>query len=92
MKKSEYSDSQIIAILNQAEAGTLVSEFYQEHGMSSAIFYKWRSKCVGIDASMVARLKEQEEESRRMKRCMLRSVLKQRSSRKPYKKVESSLD
>ena len=44
MRKSRYSDSQIMAILKQAEAGTPVPALCREHGMSSALFYKWRSK------------------------------------------------
>jgi putative transposase len=44
MKKSRYSDSQIISILKQAEAGTAVPDLCSEHGMSSASFYKWRAK------------------------------------------------
>ena len=44
MKKSRYSDSQIMAILRQADAGTPVPELCREHGMSSASFYKWRAK------------------------------------------------
>ena len=68
MKKSRYSDSQIIAIFKQAEAGTPVPELCREHGMSSASFYKWRSKYGGIDASMMTRLKELENENRRLKK------------------------
>ena len=52
MKKSKYSDSQIMAILKQAEAGSPVPELCREHGMSSATFYKWRSKYGGMDASI----------------------------------------
>ena len=66
MKKSRYSDSQIINILKQAEAGTPVTELCQEHGMSDATFYKWRSKFGGMDVSMMARMKELEEENRRL--------------------------
>ena len=47
MKKSRFTDSQIIAILKQAEAGTPVSELCREHGMSNASFYKWRSALAG---------------------------------------------
>jgi len=47
MKKSRYSDSQIISILKQAEAGTPIDELCREHGMSSASFYKWRAKFGG---------------------------------------------
>jgi putative transposase len=68
MKRSRYSNSQIINILKQAEAGTPVSELCREHGMSSAAFYKWRSKYGGMDVSMMARLKELEEENRRLKK------------------------
>ncbi len=52
MKKSSYSDSQILAMLNQAAAGTPVSALCREHGMSSATFYKWWAKYGGMDASL----------------------------------------
>jgi len=68
MKKSRFTDSQIIAVLKQAEAGTPVPELCREHGISAACFYKWRSKFGGMDVSMVARMKELEEENRRLKK------------------------
>lgn len=68
MKKSRYTDSQIIAILKQAEAGTPIPDLCREHGMSSASFYKWRSKYGGMDASLMTRLKELEDENRRLKK------------------------
>ena len=68
MRKSRYSDSQILSILKQAEAGTPVPDLCREHGMSSASFYKWRSKYGGMDALLMARLKELEEENRRLKK------------------------
>ncbi len=76
MKKSRYSDSQIINILNQAEAGTPVAELCWEHGMSDATFYKWRAKFGGMDVSMMARLKELEEENRRLKKMYAEERLK----------------
>ena len=76
MKKSKYSDSQILAILNQAEAGTPVPELCREHGMSSATFYKWRAKYGGMDASLMARLKELEDENRRLKKMYADERLK----------------
>ena len=68
MKKSRYSDSQIISILKQAEGGTPVPDLCREHGMSSATFYKWRAKYGGMEASLMARLKELEDENRRLKK------------------------
>lgn len=76
MKKSKYTDSQIMAILKQAEAGTPVPELCREHGMSSATFYKWRSRYGGMDASMMARLKELEDENRRLKKMYAEERLK----------------
>ena len=68
MKKSRFTDSQIIAVLKQAEAGTPVPELCRAHGISSATFYKWRSKFGGMGVSMVARMKELEDENRRLKK------------------------
>jgi len=68
MRTSRYSDSQIMAILKQAEAGTPVPDLCREHGMSSASFYKWRAKFGGMDASLMSRLKELEDENRRLKK------------------------
>ena len=76
MKTSRYSDSQIISILKQAEAGTPVPELCREHGMSSATFYKWRAKYGGMDASLMARLKELEDENRRLKKMYAEERLK----------------
>ena len=68
MKKSRFTDSQILAILKQAESGVPVPELCRQHGMSSASLYKWRSKYGGMDASMMSRLKELEQENSRLKR------------------------
>lgn len=76
MKKARYSDSQIINILKQAEAGAPVPELCREHGMSSASFYKWRTKYGGMDASMMTRMKELEEENRRLKKMYAEERLK----------------
>ncbi len=76
MKKSRYTDSQILSILKQAEAGTPVPELCREHGMSNASFYKWRAKYGGMDASLMARLKELEDENRRLKKMYAEERLK----------------
>jgi putative transposase len=76
MKRSRYSDSQIINILKQAEADTSVTELCREHGMSDATFYKWRAKFGGMDVSMMARMKELEDENRRLKKMYAEERLK----------------
>ena len=68
MKKSCYTDSQIINILKQAEAGAKVTDLCREHGMSDASFYKWRAKYGGMDASLMTRMKELEAENNRLKK------------------------
>ena len=75
MKKSSYSDSQILAILKQAEAGTPVPTLCREHGMSSATFYKWRAKYGGMDASLMKRMRELEDENRRLKKLLADTML-----------------
>jgi putative transposase len=76
MKQSRFTDSQILAILKQAEGGTPVPELCREHGISSATFYKWRAKYGGLDASLMARLKELEDENRRLKKMVAEERLK----------------
>jgi Transposase. len=76
MRKSRYSDSQILAILKQNETGIPVAELCREHGMSSAQFYKWRSKFGGMDASLMKRLKELEQENQRLKKMYAEECLK----------------
>lgn len=76
MKKSRFTDSQIMAILKQAEAGSPVPELCREHGISSATFYKWRSKFGGMDASLMTRMKQLEDENRRLKKMYAEEKLK----------------
>lgn len=76
MKTSRFTDSQIMAILKQAEAGVPVPELCREHGMSSASFYKWRAKFGGMDASLMARFKELEAENARLKKMYAEERLK----------------
>jgi putative transposase len=75
MKKSRFTDHQVLTILKQAEAGTPVPELCREHGISSATFYKWRSKFGGMDASLMARMKELEDENRRLKKLYVEAQL-----------------
>lgn len=68
MRKSLFNEAQIMSILRQAEAGMSVPDLCREHGISSATFYKWRSKYGGMDASMMSQMKALEDENRRLKR------------------------
>lgn len=76
MKTSKFTDSQILSILKQAESGTPVPTLCREHGMSSATFYKWRAKFGGMDASLMARLKELEAENAKLKKMYAEERLK----------------
>jgi putative transposase len=67
MKKSKYSESQIVNILKEAEAGVSVEELSRQHGFSRASFYKWKAKYSGMSVSDLKRMKELEEENRRLK-------------------------
>jgi putative transposase len=76
MKTSRFTDSQIIAILKQAEAGSPVPELCREHRISNATFYKWRAKYGGMDASLMARMKELVDENRSLKKMYAEERLK----------------
>jgi len=67
MKKSRYSESQIVRILKAVEGGRLIKEVCREYGISDATYYNWKSKYGGLEASDVKRLKELEEENRHLK-------------------------
>ena len=68
MKKSRFTEAQIMSVLKQAEAGMSVVELCRQHAISNASFYKWRSKYGGMDASMMAETKAIQEENRRLKK------------------------
>lgn len=76
MKKSRFSDSQIIDALKRVEGGLLVPELCRELGISSATFYKWRAKFGGMDASLMTRMKELEAENARLKKMYAEERLK----------------
>ena len=67
MKKSKFTESQIIKIVNEADAGVPVPDVCRKHGISTSTFYKWRAKYGGLDASQQKRLRELEDENRRLK-------------------------
>lgn len=76
MKKSRFTESQIMDALKRVEAGLSVPEVCRELGISVATFYKWRAKFGGMDASLMARMKELEEENRRLKKMYVEEKIK----------------
>ena len=76
MRKSRFTDSQIMAVLKRAEGGEVVPALCRETGVSTVTFYKWRAKFGGMDVSMMARLKELEDENRRLKKMYMDEKLK----------------
>ena len=67
MKKKRFAGEQIVAVLKEAEAGVAVEDLSRQHGFSKASFYKWKAKYGGMSISEVKRMKELEEENRRLK-------------------------
>ena len=67
MKKSRYTEEQIIAILKQHEAGVKTADLCREHGISDATFYNWKAKYGGLDVREAQRLRQMEDENRRLK-------------------------
>ncbi len=67
MKKTRYSESQIVKALREVEGGRNVKDMCREYGISEATYYNWKSKYGGMEASDIKRLKELEEENRRLK-------------------------
>ena len=79
MKKSRFTDSQIMAILKQHETGVSVADLAREHGCSTAMIYQWRSKYGGMDASLMKRMKELEAENARLKKLVTKQSIRHRS-------------
>ena len=70
MKKSRYREEQIIGILKQREAGVKTADLCREHGISEATFYNWKAKFGGMDVSEAQRLRQMEDENRRLKQLV----------------------
>jgi len=68
MKRSKYSESQIVCILKEADAGMPVTEICRKYGISNATYYKWKSKYGGLEVSDIGRLRELEAENAKLKR------------------------
>jgi putative transposase len=75
MKKSRFSEEQIVAILKQQEGGVATVDVCREHGISSATFYKWKAKFGGLEVSDARRLKALEDENAKLKRLLAEQML-----------------
>jgi putative transposase len=75
MKRSRFSEEQIIAILREHEAGVKTDEVCRKHGISSATFYKWKAKYGGMDVSDARRLRALEDENSKLKKLLAETML-----------------
>ena len=75
MKKSRFSEEQIIGVLKEHQAGIPTADLCRKHGISEATFYNWRSRYGGMEASDARRLKSLEDENRRLKKLLAESML-----------------
>lgn len=84
MKKSRFSESQIIGILKEVEAGWLVKDVCRERGISDAAYYQWKSKYGGMEASDIKRLWELESENRKLKMMVADLSLENRAIKEVF--------
>jgi len=87
MRKSKFSESKIVSLLKEAEAGRKVSDICREQGISNNTFYQWRSKFGGMEASDIRRLKELQEENEKLKRMYADMALENRAIKDLFGKL-----
>ena len=86
MKRKRFTEEQILAVLKQAEAGRQVGEICREFGVSDATFYNWRKKYSGLELEDLKRLKQLEDENRRLKKLVADQALDIQALRDVVKK------
>lgn len=79
MKKSRFSEGEIVSILKESDAGVAVNEIWRKYNISSATYYKWKAKYGGLDASELKRLKDTSEENAKLKRMYAELALENRA-------------
>ena len=87
MRKSKYSDTQIVSMLKEAEAGLAVKELCRKYGVSAACYYQWKSKVGGMSASELKRSRELEAENAKLKRMYADLALENNALKDPKKKL-----